>query len=51
MLWEAHRGNAIDGDSQDGDEQMDKRDPVGKKRPGEDTVCGGGVLSNLFWNW
>lgn len=36
MLWEAHRGNAVDTDSQDGDEQMDKCDPVGKKRPREE---------------
>lgn len=35
MLWEAHRSNTVDGDSQNGDEQMDKGDPVGKERPVE----------------
>lgn len=36
MLREAHRGDAVDSDSQNGDEQMDTRDPVREKRPGED---------------
>lgn len=36
MLWEAHRSNAVDSDSQNGDEQVDKCDPVGEKRPEED---------------
>lgn len=35
MLREAHRGNTVDGDSQNGDEQMDKCYPVGKERPEE----------------
>lgn len=41
MLREAHRGNAVDGHRQDGDQQMDKCDPVGKKRPLEErgTSC------------
>ncbi len=33
MLGEAHRRNTIDAYSQDSDEQMDKGDPVCKKRP------------------
>lgn len=36
MLGEAHRGNAIDSDSQNGNEQMDTCDPVCKKRSGEE---------------
>lgn len=36
VLGEAHRCDAIDANSQDGDEQMDKGDPVCKKRPGEE---------------
>lgn len=35
MLCEAHRSDAVDGDSQNGDEQMNKCDPVGKERPVE----------------
>lgn len=35
VLGEAHWCNAIDAYSQDGDEQMDKGDPVSKKRPEE----------------
>lgn len=33
MLWEAYRGNTVDSDSQNGDDQMDKCDPVGEERP------------------
>lgn len=36
MLGEAHRGDAVDGHSQDGDEQMDECDPVCEERPEEE---------------
>lgn len=36
VLREAHGGDAVDGDGQDGDDQMDKCDPVGKKGPNEE---------------
>lgn len=35
MLSEAYGGNTVDGDGQNGDEQMDKRDPVGEEGPEE----------------
>lgn len=37
MLWEAHGGNPINSYSQDGDDQMDKSDPVWKKWSSADT--------------
>lgn len=34
MLGEADRRDAVDAHGQDGDEQVDKGDPVGEKGPG-----------------
>lgn len=48
MLREAHRGNTIDSDSQDGNEQMDKCDPVGKEGPGQDRKT---VLYFIYWDF
>ncbi len=45
MLWEANRNDSIDSDSQDGDEQMDKCDPVGKKGPGDNSRTISGLIS------
>ena len=35
MLGEADGGDAVDSHRQDGDEQVDKCDPVGEIRPGD----------------
>ena len=35
MLGEANGGDAVDRHRQDGDEQVDKCDPVGEKGPGD----------------
>lgn len=43
MLREADRGNTVNGDSQNGNEQVDAGDPIGKKRPGE-----GSIFNALF---
>ena len=48
MLGEAHRSNAVDGDSQNGDEEMDKCDPVGKERPVEKSEA---ISSSVSWEF
>ena len=35
VLGEAHRGDAVNSHGQDGDEQVDERDPVSEERPAE----------------
>lgn len=47
ILREAHRDNTINSDSQDGSDQMDKRNPVGEKRPEEQT---GTKSESIHWN-
>lgn len=47
MLCEAHRGDAVDRHSQNGDEQMDKCDPVGEERPEEERTA---ISGCICWN-